>query len=362
MHKVLVTLWVASLLLVGAARVGAQGDASEWQCPAGFEGQTLRILSFTQYIGEDIIPRFEELCGVTVEYDATDSSEAVLLLLRERTAPYDIIVPSGDVLGRMINEGLLYELNQENIPNLANLSEAFADPIYDPGNRYSIAYVWGLLAVGYNAELIEEPITSWYDVFNYDGPVAWQDDLRMMLGTALMLLGYDPSTTNPDEIAEARDFLIENSENVVTVAGDDGQVLLEQFVVDIAIEWNGDIVQLAADCECDDFRFVIPEEGALTYVDNLAIPANAENPALAEVFMDFILDPHIGAENINYIAYGTPNQAALDLELVDEALLNDPTVYPPAETFETLQTAMDIPEVEDLYFEAWNEVLLSLSN
>ncbi|NJL94697.1 MAG: spermidine/putrescine ABC transporter substrate-binding protein [Anaerolineae bacterium] len=361
MTKLLAFLVAASLVLGGPATALAQGEQTEWQCPAGFEGQTLRMLSFTQYIGEDVIPLFEELCGVTVEYDVTDSSEAVLLLLRERTVPYDIVVPTGDIIGRMINEELLQEIDHANIPNLANVSETFISPPYDPGNRYSIPYLWGILAVAYNEEITGE-IDSWYDVFNHDGPVAWQDDMRMMMGTALMLLGYDPSTTKPDEIAEARDFLMENSDNVVAVAGDDGQVLLEQYVVDIAIEWNGDIVQLAAECECDEFQFVVPQEGALTYVDNFVIPADAENPLLAQVFMDFILDPYVGAENTNYINYGTPNQTALDLELINPDLLTNPDIYPPEGTLRTLQFVMDIPDVEELYFEAWNEVVTSLSN
>ncbi|NJL94699.1 MAG: spermidine/putrescine ABC transporter substrate-binding protein [Anaerolineae bacterium] len=349
-------LWLAT----GAVGVRAQGDDTAWTCPAGFEGQTLRILSFTQYIGEEVAPRFEELCGVEVEYDSTDSSEAVLLLLRERTAPYDIIVPSGDILERMINEELLHELNLENIPNLTNVSEQFLDPPYDPGNRYSVPYVWGITGVGYNIEAVGEEITSWEQVFDYAGPVAWQDDVRSMIGIALIMLGYDVNTLDEAELAEARDYLIENSDNVVYVAGDDGQVVLEQYVVDIAIEYNGDIVQLAADCECDEFRFAVPQEGSIIYVDNVAVPADSPNPELAEAFIDYLLDPHIGAENINYIAYGTPNQAALDAGLVDEAMLNDPAIYPDDATLATLRFTVDVLEQETAYAEAWSEVLLAL--
>jgi spermidine/putrescine transport system substrate-binding protein len=255
---------------------------------------------------------------------------------------------------------LLLELNHDNIPNLANLTPALMDQAFDPGNVYSVPYQWGTIGIGYDLDAVGEEITSWEQVWNYDGAVAWLDDMRAMMGIALNILGYDPNTNNPDEIQEAAFFLQDRGANVVALAADDGQALLERGEVDITVEYSGDIFQVIADCECDNIRYVIPEEGTQLWIDNMVIPTDAPNQALAEVFIDYILDPQVGADIANYTAYGSPNQAAIDMGLIDESLLNDPGIYPPAEVLENLFTIIAVPDVEVDFLSAWDEVRVVL--
>jgi spermidine/putrescine transport system substrate-binding protein len=181
-----------------------------------------------------------------------------------------------------------------------------------------------------------------------------------MLGFALMLLGLDPNTTDPREIEMARDYLIERGGNVVAIAADDGQVFLERGDAHIVIEYSGDIFQLVATCECDTYRFVIPSEGAERWMDNLAIPTGARNPALAEVWIDYILDPYVGADISNYTAYASPNQLSIDLGLIDEEYLSSPIIYPSEEISETLFGISYLPEAETLYSRAWDELKVLL--
>lgn len=251
-------------------------------------------------------------------------------------------------------------LNHDNIPNIANVGETFIDPVFDPGNQYSLPYQWGTIGVGYNATVITDPIVSWEDVWNYDGPVSWLDDQRAMLGVALNNLGYDPNSQNPDEIAAARDYLLERGNNVVYIAADDGQAQLASGNVDIAVEYNGDIFQLNADCECEDYAYVVPEEGTQLWTDNLVIPTDAPNHALAEVFIDYILDPQVGADISNYTAYGSPNQTAIDLGLIDEELLNNPGIYPTPEILARLFQIIDVPDAEVEFSSAWDEIRVFL--
>lgn len=361
------TLCFALLLVFVIPMIAvAQEEIEPWTCPPGFEGQTLSIFNWSTYVvdeddpetefNEQTIEGFEELCGVTVVYSEFASNEDLLSKIRVDSTAYDIIVPTDYMVSIMAAEGLLRPINLDNIPNFANVSENLVNAPFDPGNQYSIPYQWGTIGIGYNVNKVDEPITSWYQVFSHNGPVAWLEDSRAMMGIALLLLGYDPNTDNPDEIAEARDFLIENGGNVVYIAQDDGQAWLERGEVDITVEYSGDIFQLIYDCECEDYAYVIPEEGAVRWVDNMAIPVGAKNPELAEVFMDYILDPQVGANLSNYTAYGTPNQAALDLGLIDEELLSDPGIYPSEETEERLFFIADVPSVEQNYNDAWEEV------
>jgi spermidine/putrescine transport system substrate-binding protein len=334
--------------------------AAAWTCPEGFEGQTLSVFNWSTYIAEDTVANFEEACGVTVQYDVYDSNESLLARLRQGNPGYDIAVPTDSYVAIMIGEDLLEPIDLDNIPNAANVSENLLDPSYDPGNQYSLPYQWGTVGVGYNQEVVGEEITSWEQVWNYEGEVAWLEDVRAMLGIALNNLGYDPNTDNPDEIAEARDYLMENGGNVVAIATDDGQAQLERGDVDIVIEYSGDIFQLIGSEGGEAFAFAIPEEGSQAWVDNMVIPAGAPNHALAEVWMDYILDPQVSADIANYTAYATPNQAAIDQGLIDEAYLSSPIIYPDAATLEGLFTITAVPEAEVEYNNAWDEIKVQL--
>lgn len=353
-------LLVCLVALLSASFTVIAQDEAGWTCPEGFAGQTLRIFNWSTYVAEDTIPNFEEACDVTVEYFEYGSNEEMLAVVRANSAQYDITVPTGNTVAIMIEEALVQPLNKDLIPNIENIAETFADPPYDPGNEYSVPYQWGTIAVGYDQTIVGEEITSWEQVWDYDGAVAWLNDPRAMMGLALMLLGHDPNSTNPDEIQEAKDFLLERSDNVDVVADDNGQDLLYQGNVDITIEYNGDIFQIMAECECDDYMYVIPEEGSNVWTDNLVVPFNAPNPDLAMVFIDYVLDPQVGADLSNYIAFGTPNSASM--ELIDPELLENPGIYPSEETMGKLFFANKVPsDVEQLYAEAWSELMAAMT-
>ncbi|RMG81783.1 MAG: spermidine/putrescine ABC transporter substrate-binding protein [Chloroflexi bacterium] len=370
MRKWLVLLSLVALLVSGVA-VAQDGDSDgegsddaaaeiePWVCPEGFEGQTLSVFNWSTYIADNTIPDFEEACGVTVTYDIYESGEAMLARIRQGNPGYDIIVPSDFTIAVMANEGLLIPIDLEKIPNFEHVLDNLKNPPYDPENQYSVPYQWGTVGIGYNTEAIPDGISSWMDMFNYEGNVAWLDDQRAMFGIALTLLGYDPNTENPDEIMEAQQFLIEHGANVVTIAADDGQVWLERGDVDMTVEYSGDIIDMIYECECETYAYVIPEEGSNIWIDNLAIPIDAPNPELAMVFMDYILHPQVGADISNFTAYASPNGTAIEMGLIDEELLNDPASYPPEEILENLFWITDAtPEVEQMYNDAWDELLI----
>src|SRR5690606_28698460 len=113
--------------------------------------------------------------------------------------------------------------------------------------------------------------------------------------------------------------------------------------------------------ECDTYSYIIPEEGSVIWVDNMAIPVGAPNPELAMVFMDYILDAQVGADISNYTAFASPNQASIDARLIDEELLDNPGVYPADELIARLFHTEPIGgEFETLYNDAWDELLIYL--
>jgi spermidine/putrescine transport system substrate-binding protein len=347
-------------LMLAVIPLSAQDARTGWTCPEGFAGQRLSVYNWSTYIAEDTIANFEAACGVRVTYDVYENNETLIARLRQGNPGYDVIVPSSYAVETLSNEGLLIELDHSLIPNLANVTPELLDLPFDPGNRYSVPYLWGTVGVGYRTAAVAEPITSWEQVWQYSGRVAWIDDPRLMLGIALHLLGHDVNTTDPNAIAEARDYLIERGSNVVAIAGDDGQARLQRGEVDIAIENSGDIFQLMAESEPGEFAYAIPVEGAERWIDNLAIPVGSVNVPLAHVFIDYILDPQVSADIANYIAYGSPNQAAIDAGLIDAELLENPGIYPPAAILEALFSIVAVPEAEIDYLSAWDEIKVSL--
>ncbi|MCB9436656.1 MAG: spermidine/putrescine ABC transporter substrate-binding protein [Anaerolineales bacterium] len=360
-----IILFIALALLVGLVPqlTNAQDDEMEdWTCPEGLAGKTLSIYNWSTYIAEDTVPNFEELCDVDVVYDVFESNEAMLARIREGNPGYDIVVPTDYMISIMIGEDLLEPLNHDLIPNLVNVSEQFLDSPFDSGNVYSVPYQWGTVGIGYNVNDVGAEVTSWEDLFEYDGPVAWLEDSRAMISFGLILQGFDPNSADPDEIAEARDYLIDNSSNVQVIAADDGQAILQRGDVDMTVEYSGDIFQIIDECGCDDFAYVIPEEGSVVWVDNLAIPVDAPEPELAHAFIDYVLDPQVGADISNYTAYASPNQAAIDMSLIDEDFLSDPAIYPTDEVMDRLYFIADNPDAELDYLDAWDEIVIFSGN
>ncbi|MEP7292541.1 MAG: spermidine/putrescine ABC transporter substrate-binding protein, partial [Chloroflexota bacterium] len=241
-------------------------------------------------------------------------------------------------------------------PNLANVSAQFRGTPYDPNNQYTAPYQWGTIGVGYNRTAVGHDITSWNDVFNYTGNVAWLDESRSMLGIVLRTLGFDANTTDPTQLQATGQYLVDHSANLVEIAPDTGQDLLAAGQADIVVEYSGDIFQVIADCGCADYAYAIPDEGAVVWNDSLAIPVGAPNKALAEVFIDYMLNPQVSADISNYTAYASPNQTAIDEGLIDSQYLDSPIVYPDQTLLARLFFIVSNASIEQSYSTVWESV------
>jgi spermidine/putrescine transport system substrate-binding protein len=176
------------------------------------------------------------------------------------------------------------------------------------------------------------------------------------MNIALNLLGYEANTTDSQAVDAARQFLVDHAANVFEVAPDTGQDLLVSGQVDIAIEYSGDIFQIINDCACDTYAYAIPDEGALIWIDNLAVPKGAPNQHLAEVFIDYLLQPQVSADISNYTAYASPNRIAIAEGLIDSASLDNPAIYPDEARLERLFFNIPTSEIEQQYGAAWDAV------
>jgi len=331
---------------------------------AQFEGETLYLFNWSQYMDPSIIEAFEAAHQVeVVENYFNSNGEMFAKLQAGGVSQYDVIVPSNYFVPRLIDSGLVQPLDHDKLSNLDNLLDKFIDPAFDPGNRYSAAYQWGTTGLVYNKAALGEVPATWGVLFdpalNPDQPFAVAEDSQVALGAACAYQGADYDCTGRDALeAAAREVLAAKQRD--NFAGFiQGTPVLQQLVrgsVAAGMTYNGDyLFYKSEDPEgFADIEYVIPEEGAEIWVDNMMIPAEAPNPALAHAFIDFILDAEVGAQLSNWNYYSSPNEAALPML---EPILQEPPITP---TDEEMAVLRFIPSLkgDDLQFvqQLWREV------
>lgn len=336
--------------------VGAIGITMPAMAGSARAAGQVNVYNWDTYIGENTIAGFEDATDTGVTYDLFADNAELFARFREGNPGYDVIVPTNDYVARMIEAGMLEELDKSQIPNFANIEPAFQDASFDPGRKYSVPYMWGTIGIGYRKSAIGEVPDSWgwlFDPDRYDGQVALLSEPSTVIGMALKYLGYSMNTIDTAQIDEAADLLIAAKRGVKAFAPDNGQDLLLSGEVDMTMEWNGDIQQVMG--EDDDLSYVVPKEGGLLWQDCMCIPKDAPNPENAHAFINYIQDPAVNAEIANFIYYATPNKAAK--ALMDEAYLTNPTVFPPEEVLANCESQLFLGQERGQYVDdAWTRV------
>ena len=324
----------------------------------------VNVCSWGEYIDTDLIDQFEAETGIRVNYQTAESNETMYSLLKSGGADYDVIVPSDYMIAQLIEEGMLSELNYDNIPNFELIDPRFRNLSYDPENKYTVPYTWSTLGVIYNPTMIDEPVTSWgalYDERNA-GKVLLINNSRDAIGEALMYLGYSVNTHDESEIRAAYQVLDDASRRGVF----QGKVMDEVFQTmeggnaAIASYYAGDYLSMLENNE--DLLYVIPDEGANWFVDAMCVLKDAPHMEEAEAWINFIASTEASLANMDYIGYASPNMEALEQypayyeELYGEPM--DPELYEimvtPPEVLERCEMYENTPsDIRALYNRLW---------
>jgi spermidine/putrescine-binding protein len=351
MRKAVVAILFLGLLVLALAACAPQKAEEQL-------AKELHVYNWSEYIDPEIYDDFEAEFGVKVIEDTFSSNEELLAKLQAGATGYDVIVPSDYMVAIMIEEGLLAELNKDNIPNLSNLDPRFTDPPFDPGMVYSVPYQWGTTGIGYNTDEFDEPPDSWAYLFDpdlasqYAGRMTMLNDSRESIGAALKYLGYSLNSTDEAQLNEARELLIQQKAWVYAYDSEQYEDLMSADETVIAHGWSGDFFMAAVDDE--RIWYAIPIEGAVIWVDNMCIPATAPSKYTAEVFINYLLRPEVGAKITNFTWYASPNAAAD--EFIDAEILEEPAIYPPPEVMDRLEWIRDVGEATPIYERIWTEV------
>jgi putrescine transport system substrate-binding protein len=342
--------------------------------PALAQEGELHIYNWSDYIADDTLEKFSAETGISVIYDVYDSNEVLEAKLLAGSSGYDIVVPTSDFLRRQVAGGVYMPLDRSKIPNWDNLDPGLMEraAAYDEGNEHAIIYMWGTNGFGYNVEKVRErlgedaPVDSWDLIFDpanaeklADCGITILDSATEVLPPVLNYLGFDPGTTDPDELEQAaaaieaiRPYIryFHSSQYISDLAN--GEVC-------VSFGWSGDVF-IAADRAAEagqgvEIAYTIPKEGTLQWFDMMAIPSDAPNPDAAHAFINFILQPEIIADITNYVFY--PNAVPASKEFIDPEIVDNPEIYPPQEVLDKLfPSQLRDPRTERAMTRLWTRV------
>jgi len=299
-------------------------------------GNTITVYNWGDYIDEALIEQFEKETGIKVIYETFDSNEAMMTKIEQGGTNYDIAVPSEYMIDKMRQEDLLYPLDHNKLPNLKNIDERFMDLPFDPQNKYSVPYFWGTVGIVYNPKLIDGmKFTSWNDLWDprLRNEILLIDGAREVIGMGLNSLEFSLNDTNEDHLLAAKNKLDTLTPNVKAIVGDEIKMLLANEEAAVGLVWSGDASEIMY--ENEDLDYVVPKEGSNLWFDNMVIPKTAKNIDGAHQFINFMLDPKVGAQNTEYVGYSTPNKAAL--EHLPKEITEDERFYPAPELTKKLE-------------------------
>ena len=348
----------------------------------------LNFANWPLYIDQDedtgespTLQAFEEATGIAVNYtESIEDNQSFFGTVQPALAAgedtgYDIIVMTDWMIGNLARLGYLEEIDVErDVPNfVANTDPVYLERSYDPGNRYSVPYQSGLTGIAYNPALVDEEITSMDALFDpefvekYCGQIGMFVEMRDSMAFAMLYNGVNPSEATLEDAEAAQETLLEQAPCVRDYYGNEFAQALADGSLAITMAWSGDVFQLQFDNP--ELQFVVPEEGAILWTDNMAIPKGAQHPNAALEMMNYLYEPETAAQVAEWVNYITPvpgaqeiiTQHADDAEAEGDtetaeylrAVAESPLVFPTQDMLDRLYSYKVLDEEEE---RQWNEL------
>ena len=316
--------------------------------------KVVNVYNWSDYVDPTVLEDFTKATGIKVVYDTYDNNEIVETKLLAGKSGYDIVVPSGPFLQRLIEQKVFLPIDRAKVPEIKNAWPEIEKRLqaFDPGNTFAVNYMWGTTGLGYNVARIKQrlgntPIDSWDIVLKPENLAKLKDCGVMMLDApedifpgVLRALGLDPDSKKAADYQKAADALMKVRGNVRKFHSSEYINALANGDICFVVGYSGDILQAKKRAEEAkngiEIAYAIPKEGALMWFDSMAIPADAPNKDNALAFINFMMKPEIAARNSNFVSYASGNLAAK--ALIKPEIANNPGVYPTADVMGRLFT------------------------
>ena len=338
-RKAMAAVAAVLVLAVVGGTVGASLSQQHKSAAAveKYGSNVLKLYLPGEYLGENVISDFEKQYGVRVIVENFDSNEMMYTKLMAGDR-YDVIIPSDYMIERLMNEDFLQPLDKSMIPNMENMSDAVLGMSYDPDNTYSIPYFWGSVGLVYNHENVDPAVIEsegWEVLRNtdYAGHIYIYDSERDSFMMAFKALGYSMNTEDPNEINDAYEWLLQmnNTMSPVYVTDEVIDGMMNGYK-DIAVVYSGDATVILD--ENEDMSFYMPNQGTNIWCDAMVIPKNAENPKLANEFINYMLTYEAAFDNTETVGYTSPNAEVFEEMTTSEDLYAENAAYLPRSGYE----------------------------
>jgi len=316
--------------------------------------KVLHFYTWSDYIDEKSVERFEQENNCDVVMDYFDSNEAMYAKLKAGGGGYDLILPTSYMVNVMSGQGMLEKLNHAMIPNLANIDSDYRRFTADPEMQYSVPYMVGTTGIGYLKSKVPDFEASWrvFGDSRYVKRMTLLNDMRETIGSALKALGYSINTTDDAELEAAKLLVLAWKRNIAKFESDQYKNGLVSGEFVISQGFSGDIMQVME--ENSDIEYVLPSEGTSIYVDEFAIPKGAKEVELAHRFINFLHDPEVAAANTTTVYFLCPNRPSYSK--LSEEILGNPAIFIPQQLLEKCELIRDLGEDNAKYTRIWDEI------
>lgn len=350
--KKIISIILASLMTASAAAcLSGCGGNTDGSDKIGSAGE-VNVYNWGEYIanGEDgimdVIDEFEKRTKIKVNYTTYDTNEALYSMLKNSNASYDVVIPSDYMISKLIAEDMLLELNYDNIPNYKYIMDRFKKLACDPESKYTVCYSWGITGMVYDKTKVNKKPTSWDALWDKElsGQILMINNSRDAYAIAMQLCGINPAECTKEDVDTASKLLAKQKPLLKKYVMDQVFSEMEGSQAAIAPYYAGDVMTMIANNP--DLDYAMPQDGANLFYDAMCIPKCSKNKENAEIFINFMQDPEIAAENFAYLLYATPNQEAYD-NYIDEEYKNNEFIFPTEEYLDKCYVFSDVPN--DVY-------------
>ncbi len=346
------------------------------------ERQIVNVYNWPDYIGKDTIHKFEASTGIKVNYTTFSNNDALERQLTAAHGEHDVIFPSArPYAGRMITNGLLAPLDKSQLGNQSSIdAKIMADLAeIDPKNTHVVPYLWGTTGLGLNVGMVKAALgasaslDTWDLLFN---PASAQKLSKCGIGivdaelegvsAALIWKGLDMNASDDNAVVAVRDTY--NAIRPYIRKFSPSSELIKDLTdgrLCVVLTYSGDVEQAqvtaseaatAANTTAPEIRYVIPREGAMRWIDVVAISSQAKHVENAHRFIRYLMQPEVIAEISNAVSYANANNAATPL--IDKSISENPGIYPPTAVAAKLRTAALLPAAgAERRKNTWNRIV-----
>lgn len=319
--------------------------------------EVVKLYNWFDYMDPEVLKIFEDETGIKVECMYFTQNEEMLVSMRANVGAYDVVIPSDYMVERMIKEGLIQEINMDNVPNYAYIKENLKHADYDPESKYTVPFMWGTLGILYDTTRVsEDEVTTWKVLWDekYANDIIMMNSLRDTMGIGLIMNGYSMNSSDRKELKAALDILREQKPLVKAYYVDETKDMMMNGEAALAVVYSGDALYAMDGNE--NLDYAVPEEGSNIWIDPFVIPTHAKNKENAEKLINFLCRPDIAQMNCEYIYYSSPNQGAIDL--MGEEYTENSTINPSDEVIARCEFYHDLDDKTlSLYNNYWEKIL-----